>query len=44
VASLDQSIAHVAFELWNDLYFRMKATPWNFRGSIILNKWKIPAG
>jgi len=41
VASLDQSIAHVAFELWNDLYFRIKATPQNFRGSFILNNWKL---
>jgi len=42
MASLDQSIAHVAFELWNDLYFRIKVTPRNFRGSFILNNWKFP--
>jgi len=44
VASLDRSIAHVAFGLWNILYFRIKATPRYFRGSFILNKWKIPVG
>jgi len=41
VASLDQNIAHVAFELWNDLHFGTKATPRNFRGSFVLNNWKL---
>jgi len=33
VASLDQNIAHVAFELWNVSYCRIKARPRDFHGS-----------
>jgi len=41
VASLDQNIAHVAFELWNVSTFRIKVTTRNFHGSFVLNNWKL---
>ena len=41
VASLDRSIALVAFELWNLSNYCIKATPRKFRGSFILNNRKL---
>ena len=41
VASLEQSITHVAFELWNDLYFRIKPTPRIFESFVVRLFWTI---
>jgi len=42
VASLDQSIAHVAFELWNVLYFRIKQRHETFVVCLFWTNKKFP--